>query len=402
MSAERSNITIQPAASIFIIIVIALFLFDRGFSKLPLKGPLYVHDFLLILATMVALVRTKLTFKFPSIFLLCLISIIYLVKSIFFFDLGGDYFIYLFRQFFLFFYLICCYIIANKVFEKPENIDKAIVIIKKIAFWSIVFQLVYFAYLYATVPNYSPLTSFSYYSSVVVMGVLTYGAYALVFFKGSKRVLVFLMALIISGLLGHASSFFALFVMLLIHFYISFTPKVRFITAGVLFVILLLLFQLPQFNDNNATWRIIYWSQVVHRAVVDNFMIFGDGFGKPYMSLEDAKVFTRQINSSFMETGVNYKYERWVTPPHNSFLTIIHHIGVVPLLLLFLPIKGLFSQIFIESRSMDKDRLFLFFTLWGLIIWVFFNVILELPHSAIYFWFIYFTYIFYEKRTSKE
>src|SRR5690606_28442295 len=130
--------------------------------------------------------------------------------------------------------------------------------------------------------------------------------------------------------------------------------------------LLVLLFQLPQFNDNNATWRIIYWSQVLHRAIIDNFMIFGDGFGQPYMSLEDAKVFTREINSSFMETGVNYKYERWVTPPHNSFLTIIHHIGVVPLLLLFLPIKGLFSQIFNERRSMDKDRLFLFFTLWGL------------------------------------
>ena len=114
MRIELSKIKIELAASIFIVIVIALFLFDRGFSKLPLKDPLYVHDFLLVLATIVALVRKKLIFKFPSIFLLCLISIIYLVNSIIFFDLGDDYFIYIFRQFFLFFYLICCYIIANK------------------------------------------------------------------------------------------------------------------------------------------------------------------------------------------------------------------------------------------------------------------------------------------------
>ena len=401
MRIELSKIKIELAASIFMIIVIALFLFDRGFSKLPLKDPLYVHDFLLVLATIVALVRKKLIFKFPSIFLLCLISIIYLVNSIIFFDLGDDYFIYIFRQFFLFFYLICCYIIANKVFERPENIDKAIVIIKKIAFWSIIFQIVYFGYLYLTVPNYSPLEWFSYYSSVVIMGVLTFGAYALVFFKGSKRVLVFLLTMIISGFLGHASSFFSLFIMLLIHFYISFSPKVRFITAGILLVLLVVLFQLPQFNDNNATWRIIYWTQVLQRAVVDNLMIFGNGFGRPYMSLEEARVFSREINSTFMETGVNFKYERWMTPPHNSFLTIIHHVGIVPMLLLLVPIKSLFSQIFIYKRSIDKDRLFLFFTLWGLIIWVFFNVILELPHSAIYFWFIYFTYIFYEKRTSQ-
>ncbi len=384
------------------IIIIALFLFDRGFSKLPLKDPLFVHDFLLVIATFISLITMKLTFKFPSIFLLITIALIYLGWSIVFFDLSSDYFILMFRQFFLFFYLICTYIIANKVFEKSDNINKSIVIIKKIAFWSIAFQLLYFLYLYATVPDYSPLEGFSYYSSVAVMGILSYGAYVLVYFRGHKRILLFLMALIISGLLGHASSFFALFFLLLINFYISFSPKIRFISAGVLLVLLIVLFQLPQFNDNNATWRIIYWTQILQRAVVENFIILGDGFGQPYMSLENAAQFTKEINSSFMESGINFKYERWITPPHNSFLTMIHHIGILPTLLLFVPLKNFFSQIFLESKSSNSDRLFLFFTLSALFIWVFFNVILELPHSAIYFWFIYFTYIFYEKRASKQ
>jgi hypothetical protein len=234
------------------------------------------------------------------------------------------------------------------------------------------------------------------------MGIISYGAYVLVYFRKTKRILLFSMTLIVSGLLGHASSFFALFFMLLIHFYISFSPKIRFISAGALLVLLIVLFQLPQFNDNNAAWRIIYWTQILHRAVLDNFMIFGDGFGRPYMSIENAKQFTKEINSSFMETGINFKYERWITPPHNSFLTMIHHIGIIPTTLLFLPLKSFFNQIFIKSRSTNVDRLFLFFTLCGLIMWVFFNVILELPHSAIYFWFIYFTYIFYEKRGAKQ
>jgi hypothetical protein len=189
--------------------------------------------------------------------------------------------------------------------------------------------------------------------------------------------------------------------MLLIYFYISFSPRIRFISIGVLLLFLLVLFQFPQFNDNNATWRIIYWTQILHRAVVEKFMIFGDGFGYPYITLKNAAQFTREINSTFMESGINFKFERWVTPPHNSFLTMIHHIGILPTVLIFVPLKSFFRQIFLEKKAVDNDKLFLFFTLSGLIIWVFFNVILELPHSAVYFWLIYFTYIFYEKRTSK-
>ena len=402
MKLTLSKTTIQLEAVIFMISIIALFLFDRGFSKLPLKDPILIHDVLLILATVISLIRRKLSFKFPSIFFLIIISIIYLLSSIIFFDLGNEYLILIFRQFFLFFYLICAYIIANKVFYNPENIDKAVVFIKKIALWAIVFQLGYFLYLYATVENYSPLEWFSYFSSVVVMGIIVYGSYTLVFFNNYKRVLCFLMALIVSALLGHASSFFALFIVLLIKFYISFSPKVRFISVGFLFLFLIIIFQLPQFNDNNTAWRIIYWTQVLQRAIVENYMILGEGFGQPYMTLENAAQFTREINSSFMETGINFKFERWITPPHNSFLTMFHHIGILPTLLLLVPMRGYFVQIFLQKQSTNPDRLFLFFSLTGLFVWVFFNVILELPHSALFFWLVYFTYIFYEKRESKK
>ncbi len=387
--------------AIFILLVIALLLLDKQFSKLPIVSSLFVHDFLLLIATIFALNRSELKFKFPSIFILILISIAYLIYSILFYNLAGEYFLMIFRQFYIFFYLICCYVIANKVFRKEEYLDKAVFFIKQIAKWSLGLQLVYFIFLYATVPGYSPFEGYSYLSGVAVMGLITFGVYALVYYQGYKRILLVLFMLVITALLGHASSFFALFLVLLLHFYISFPPKVRFLTIGFLLIIAVVLFQLPQFTDANTTWRLMYWGHVLNITVFDNFLLLGNGFGKPYMTIDFARHIANQTGSTFMLSGVNVRLERWVSPPHNSFITMIHHVGLIPTLLIFVPLKNFFKQIFLKSKTIDNEKLFLFYSLFGLIVWVSFNVILELPHSAIYFWFVYFTYLFYEKTKAK-
>lgn len=387
--------------AIFIVLIIALLLFDKEFSKLPIVNPLFVHDFLLAIATIFALNRSKLKFKFPSIFILIIISIAYLAYSLLFFNLTGDYFLMIFRQYYLFFYLICCYVIANKFLSKEEGINKALFFIKQIAKWSLVLQLGYFVFLYATIPGYSPFEGYSYLSGVAIMGLITFGAYALVYYKGYKRILFVIFMFLITALLGHASSFFAIFLVALLHFYISFPPRIRFMTVGILLIIIIILFQFPQFTDANTTWRLMYWSHVLSTAVLDNFLLLGNGFGSPYMTFDFARHIANQIGSTFMMTGVNIKLERWVSPPHNSFLTMIHHIGFIPTLLFFVPLKNFFKQIFLKSKTTDNEKLFLFYSLFGLIVWVSFNVILELPHSAIYFWFVYFTYLFYEKIKAK-
>lgn len=395
------TININIGAKLFAFIIVLLLLFDRNFSKFPIIEPLYAHDVLLIIATCFALIKFPTKVQFRSLFLLIVLSLIYLIYSLInSFILGNDV-IFVFRQFFVFLYLILCYIIANKSFRNTANINKAVNFIKITAKYSVILQLCYFFYLYLTVPDYSPLKGYSYISAVGVMGVITYGAYILVYFKGYKKVFGFLSILVISSLLGHASSFFAAFLVLLIHFYVSFSPKIRGISLGVLIILIAILFQTPQFNDANAGWRLLYWSHILEIALFDNYLIFGEGFGGPYMTLDFAQKIGRELNSTFMLTGVNNEFERWVTPPHNSFLTMVHNVGLIPVILLFIPLKDFFNQIFLKTKTTDKNKLFLFYSLFGLIVWCSFNVVLELPHSAIYFWLIYFTYIFYAKAHAK-
>ena len=45
----------------------------------------------------------------------------------------------------------------------------------------------------------------------------------------------------------------------------------------------------------------------------------------------------------------------------------------------------------LSSLPSNRNKLFLLLAFAGCFVWVSFNVILELPHSATYFWLIYFT-----------
>ncbi|MDA0317069.1 MAG: hypothetical protein O2978_06155 [Bacteroidetes bacterium] len=254
--------------------------------------------------------------------------------------------------------------------------------------------------MFITVPNYSPLVGFSYFSAVGVMGIITYGAYILVYFNGLKRIVIFTIVLFVSMFLGHASSFFSLIAVFLVQFYISFTSKQRLITFFLVLVFMLILLQLPQFNDGNANWRLMYWSYIINNAIVENYLILGNGFGRPFMSMSFAQQILDEIGS-FNMLGNNNPLVRWESPPHNSFLTIIFHIGLIPAMLLLFPIKSLFKQILLQNKSKDKKKLFLLYCLVGSVVWASFNVVLELPHSAVYFWLIYFTYAFYERKQTK-
>jgi len=378
-------------------LLIALLLLDRGFSKMSFIGPVYVHDLLLFFATLFATLKVSLKFRLPSILLLITFALFYFIYSIVFLDTEGAGSMMVFRHFFLFYYLICCYIIANKAFSKRENINTAIFFIIKIAKWSVILQMLYFLYLFALVPGYSPLEGFSYFSAVGVIGVITYGAYALVYFTGIKQIMWFSITLIMSAMMGHASSFFALFSVYLVRFYISFSPKQRLITLIAVIVLLIVLLQLPQFKDGNANWRLMYWGYILNNAIIDNFLVLGNGFGKPFMSLEFAQQILNDIGSHNM-LGNDNPLVRWESPPHNSFLTMVFHVGFLPSLLILIPIKNIFTQIFYKKKPTDKKSLFLTYSLIGSIIWCSFNVILELPHSAIYFWLIYFTYAYYHRR----
>jgi O-antigen ligase len=86
-----------------------------------------------------------------------------------------------------------------------------------------------------------------------------------------------------------------------------------------------------------------------------------------------------------------YPMARYLAPPHNSLLTIMFHVGLLPALLLFIPLGKFFGRILLRPRSADPSVNFLVYALAGCFAWVMFNVILELPHSATFFWLVYMT-----------
>ena len=376
------------------IVILALLLFDKGFSKLPIVEPIYLHDVLLLVAVLFSLNNTKLKISFTPLFVYAVLSVVYLIYSITTFDQPKPYFVMIFRQYFLFFYLICSYILSNNYFVDEERVSFAIKFILFIAKGAVILQLGYFVFLFATVDNYSPFKQYSYFSSITVMGITTYAAYALTYLENNKRIIHTVLAIVISLFLGHASSFFSVFAVILLHFFISVTVRQRTIFLAIAITFTSTLFLFPQYTDVNATWRLLYWGHVLKRSAVDNFLIFGNGFGQPYMTNDFALYLARDMNS----VGMYYhKMERWLSPPHNSFLTMIFHLGLLPFTLFLMPLKKMWIQMFALPKTEDKKFLFLMYAFVGCSIWSCFNVILELPHSALFFWLVYFTFLYYAK-----
>jgi hypothetical protein len=95
-----------------------------------------------------------------------------------------------------------------------------------------------------------------------------------------------------------------------------------------------------------------------------------------------------------------YPMARYLVPPHNSVLTILFHVGFLPGLLFFVPLAGYSRQLLLRARSLEPADNFLLYALAGCFIWICFNVILELPHSATYFWLVFFTAAYAFKRES--
>lgn len=379
---------------LFCAIILALLLFDKGFSKQPIAQPIYLHDVLLLLAVIFSFNNTKIKLSFPTLFIYAFLSIIYLIYSIVTFDQPKPYFMMIFRQYFLFIYLICSYFLANNYFLDEKRVSFAIKFIIIISKWAVLLQLGYFVYLYATVENYSPFKQYSYFSSVSVMGIISYAAYALTYFEKSKKIFHTGLAMVISLFLGHASSFFSIFTVLLLHLFLLVTVKQRTIFLGIAIAFASALFLFPQYTDMNATWRLLYWGHVLERSFTENFLIFGNGFGQPYMTKDFAFELVKDMNS----VGMYYhKMERWLSPPHNSFLTMIFHLGLLPFVLFLIPLKKMWTQLFVLPKTKDKNFLFLMYALAGCSMWTCFNVILELPHSALFFWLVYFTFIYYAK-----
>jgi hypothetical protein len=379
---------------------IILLLFGKSFTKFNLIGPVYLHDFSLLIITILSLNRGRIRLRFNSILLMLSIAIVYLVISLIFFNLKGEYLLIAFRQFNLFVYLACAYIIFNCLILERSDIFKPLFLIKFLAYLSVYLQLFYLFIGYLFIEGFSifqPL-DYNYFSPLTVLGIIAYGALVLsyessLFWRFSK----YLFAIILSTTLGHSSAFLALVLILVAYLFIRITPKQRLIAVGIAAIFLLLFLFLPQFRDVNASWRLLYWKHILIRAVSSKFLLLGHGFGKPFMT-HDYAVYMHQVLGSPIMLEELYPFATFLSPPHNSILTIVFHIGLIPALLLFLPLKGVFKQLTLKRISDDNNKNFLLLCMVGCFVWICFNVILELPHSSTFFWLVYFATVFYFKK----
>ncbi len=403
LNIEQRIFSIEALIALFFFL---LLFFGREFSKFHVVGPIYLHDLLLGIITLLSINNRKsIVLRFPSIILLSSIAFIYLLHSLIVYKPIGQLLLLTFRQFNLFLYLICSYFIFNLLVKNYHDFERALKLIKQIALGSILLQIVFLIYGLIFLPGFSLFSSgayeYNYFSPLVIMGIIVYGALILAYEKKSLlKLLMFCGVLLLSLTLGHASAFFSVFILLLVYLFIKITPLQRLIAVGIMLAIILALLLLPQFKDVNASWRLLYWEHILDREIFHKYFLFGYGFGQPYMTYEFAKYLSSRLNSQIM-LDEYYPLARYLTPPHNSLFSIAFHIGMLPMLLLFVPISHLFSKLFLKPISNDSNENFLIFALSGCLIWISFNVVLELPHTATFFWLIYFVTAYALKMKTK-
>ena len=88
-------------------------------------------------------------------------------------------------------------------------------------------------------------------------------------------------------------------------------------------------------GDYNAIWRYLYWFDVIKYNVTENYLIFGNGFGGPFILKEydNYEVLISQVSWS-----QNRAYQELSVPPHNAVLTLLHFMGLPGVLLVLVPV----------------------------------------------------------------
>jgi hypothetical protein len=379
--------------TLIVLYFLALLLFGKAFTKFSVIGPLYLHDAVLLLITLLAINRGKLVSRFNSIWLLLAIALLYLLVSLLFFHLRGPILLIAFRQFNLFLYMGCTFVVFNCVVRNKADLSKPLALIRLLSILSVWLQLGLIGYGFLFVPGFSLFgeSDYNYFSPLAVFGIITYSAMIPAYEKNVYlRWVKLIFALLLSTTIGHSSAFLAVFVVILVYFLTQIKPLQRFIAVGICLTAVLMLELLPSFRDVNASWRLLYWKHVLNNIVFQHYLILGNGFGRPYMTYDYALYLNDKLHSPIMIDEL-YPLARYLAPPHNSLLTIMFHVGMLPALLLFIPLGKFFDRILLKSRSADPSVNFLVYALAGCFVWIMFNVILELPHSATFFWLVYMT-----------
>lgn len=366
-------------------IILALVVVGINFSKFPVIGPLYLHDLVLVLTVFSVLFSLPRKWPFPTILVLILLSIVYFIISLLSAEAPV---VIIIRQYAIFGYLTLYYILFVKgaTYQTERGHSNFLILTGLL---SCAIQVIFVTI--KMVKGVSVLDDYNYYSPAIILGIIIAGTAVLVY---PNSVLVKLVAFAALGVLstttGHSSA--ALSLMLVGGAYVLFQidgkSKQLVITAGVLGLLALYVL-LPQFHDNNAGFRLIAWSHTVKRIVVDQFGLWGEGFGILYFDRELVLELYDKVGSTGF-FGIEHIEEGYLSSVHNSFLTIFLSVGLLPGLLILFPFVRLVLYLRVRRTHGKRYADFVFLSLIGLSTWVAFNEILELPHSAALYWLVYF------------
>jgi len=390
--------SIHISKALLVIYFMILLVFGKEFSKYRLAGPLYAHDlFLLLILAVAILSRRFIRPAFPALQLLIGIGILYLLFSLVSRVRGGPGLELVLRQFAIILYLLIAWMLWSLIIHRPTDLLQAIDLIKAVAIASMILQVGFLAFKYITDPGFSLLrpADYNYLSPLIVFGIICFSAYSLAYIRDwlLNSALVAL-AFFLAVSTGHSSAFLAVAIVVMLYFFLRFRPAHRMSAIFIGFLIIASFLLLPQFTDPNASWRLLFWKHILHRSLTEGYLIFGHGFGAQYMT-HDYAVYINELMHSNIMLDEYFPRASYLNPPHNSILSLVFHLGLVPALLFFLPMKIYFRELLFVKKRPDANGQFLILAFTGCLVWICFNVILELPHSALFFWLVYFTCMTY-------
>jgi hypothetical protein len=353
-------------------VLLSLILFGKNFSNIRLSGFIYLHDLLLGAFGSFCLIWYQPKLRLNYINSIAFLSIVYLLFSLIFRNITRELerisYEMILRQFAIFYYLIFYYLIFCSMSDYSRlRLQNWLPLCGGLAFLVELFYC-----LNIIVANqFSHVSEFHFYfSPAAVMGLFVFAAWV---YLSSLRVIVKLtLQLITVGALfltGHLSAVLAFAVILLFFLIIRIGGRKKYVVLSFILLAFAIILIMPSIFDFNLLWRVNFWKKSLENLWTNNWAILGEGFGTIY-------------GDYFLFADTPNPREPYLSPPHNSFITICHHIGLLPGLLLFLPYRNIFN-------SSNK---FIAASLVALTCWSFFNVILELPQTAAFFWVFYFSF----------
>lgn len=373
-----------------------LLLFGKNYTKFVLIEPFfYAHDLVLLIILLLCFPHYKFTKRIKSIELLFLIAILYLVYS--FLKRGFEDVEIVLRQFMVFGYGLCLYLIMNYLFNNSWVYDYLVRYLKFFGLACVSVQLLYIPYLFLYI-GINPFFERWYFSPIVMMGFFIFASAVLIDVKGKVlKNILYLGVFIVALSTGHDSTYLSLVLIYIGYLFVVISRKNRIIlTIFLLFGSLSVFYFIPSFTDANVQWRLIFWKNSLLR-IANNYFVFGEGYGIPYASENTLS----QLNALYPDLPSSPRIteeENYVIAPHNSFLSMAIHVGILSILFLFYPVLRFFN---LKRLRMDKEELFLVLSLFGMAIFCAFNVILELPHASSLFWMVLYSLILKRSETHR-